>query len=181
MATAGRPSTRVIEVASLKVGLMVATSPSVTEAAFDAATGIWRTSCGCLDQGRDLDGEPALRTLQGAGCHQAVALRRDLGELVERNPEALQEHRLGDDLDGFVARPLEVGRQHARHLLDGVLGVARDLSERPFRNIARQRHHQDRQEAEIDLVHPGLVGVGGEVALGVVDLGADVLQRHGRN
>ena len=44
--TAGRPSTLVMVVASLKVGLMVATSPRVTEAALEAATGMCKTSSG---------------------------------------------------------------------------------------------------------------------------------------
>ena len=46
MVTAGWPSTRVIEVASLKVGLIAATSPSVTTVEADDATGIASTSSG---------------------------------------------------------------------------------------------------------------------------------------
>ena len=46
MVIAGLPLTRVIEVASLKVGLMVATSPSVTVAPADEATGMLSMSCG---------------------------------------------------------------------------------------------------------------------------------------
>ena len=43
---AGRPLTRVIEVASLKVGFTCATSPSVTTAPGLAATGIFSMSSG---------------------------------------------------------------------------------------------------------------------------------------
>ena len=43
---AGRPFTRVTEVASLKVGLTSATSSSVTDAFDDATMGIFRMSCG---------------------------------------------------------------------------------------------------------------------------------------
>ena len=46
MATAGRPSIRVIVVASLKVGRISATSPSTTLAVVFAATGICSTSSG---------------------------------------------------------------------------------------------------------------------------------------
>ncbi len=44
--TAGLPSTRVIEVASLKVGRILATSPSFTDDLLEAATGMLRTSSG---------------------------------------------------------------------------------------------------------------------------------------
>ncbi len=46
MVMAGRPLTRVTEVASLKVGRTCATSPSVTAASADAASGIFNTSSG---------------------------------------------------------------------------------------------------------------------------------------
>ena len=46
MVIAGMPLTRVTDVASLKVGLMVTTSPTVTAAPLEAAIGIFRTSCG---------------------------------------------------------------------------------------------------------------------------------------
>ena len=46
MVIAGLPLTRVIEVASLKVGRTVATSPSVTEAPAVEATGIFSMSSG---------------------------------------------------------------------------------------------------------------------------------------
>ena len=46
MVMAGRPLTRVTEVASLKVGLIRTTSPMVTAAPFAAASGIFSTSCG---------------------------------------------------------------------------------------------------------------------------------------
>ena len=43
---AGMPLTRVTDVASLKVGRMVTTSPTVTAAPLEAAIGIFKTSCG---------------------------------------------------------------------------------------------------------------------------------------
>ena len=46
MVMAGRPLTRVTEVASLKVGLICATSDSVTAAPDEAITGTLRMSCG---------------------------------------------------------------------------------------------------------------------------------------
>ena len=46
MVMAGRPLTRVIEVASLKVGLTCAMSESVTVAFAEAITGTFSTSCG---------------------------------------------------------------------------------------------------------------------------------------
>ena len=46
MVIAGTPLTRVIEIASLKVGRTSATSPSVTVAPDDATTGIFSTSSG---------------------------------------------------------------------------------------------------------------------------------------
>ena len=46
MVMAGRPLTRVTEVASLKVGLICATSESVTAAPAFAVTGTRSTSCG---------------------------------------------------------------------------------------------------------------------------------------
>jgi hypothetical protein len=49
-----------------------------------------------------------------------------------------------------------------------VLGIGA-ICPSAVREIARERHHQDRQEAEIDLVHPGS-SASEEVALGVVDL-----------
>ena len=110
MATAGRPLTRVIEVASLKVGRIAATSPSVTRGVGDAATGMLSTSSGVSISAGHLDRETALRAFQRAGGDEAVALRRGADELVERDAVALQEHRLGDDLDDLVARALELGR-----------------------------------------------------------------------
>ena len=47
MVMAGLPLTRVTEVASLKVGLISARSPSVTAAPAVATTGTLRVSCGC--------------------------------------------------------------------------------------------------------------------------------------
>ena len=46
MVIAGTPFTRVIEIASLKVGRTSATSPSVTAAPDEATTGIFSTSSG---------------------------------------------------------------------------------------------------------------------------------------
>ncbi len=46
MVMAGRPFTRVTEVASLKVGLTCAMSSSRTEALGEATMGIFRMSCG---------------------------------------------------------------------------------------------------------------------------------------
>ena len=95
----------------------------------DAATGIFSMSCGCLDQRRHLDGEAAGLRLRARrrrpGCCEAL---RDRDELVERDAVALHQHRLGDDLDRLVARAAQFGREHARHLLDRVLGVARDAA-----------------------------------------------------
>ena len=60
MAMAGRPLTRVIEVASLKVGRTVGdVAERHRRAERVAATGILSTSSGCLDQRRHLDGEAA--------------------------------------------------------------------------------------------------------------------------
>jgi hypothetical protein len=46
MVMADKPLTRVTDVASLKVGLIRTTSPTVTEAPLEAAIGIFSTSCG---------------------------------------------------------------------------------------------------------------------------------------
>ena len=46
MVMAGRPLTRVIEIASLKVGLICAMSASVTDAFDEATSGTFRMSCG---------------------------------------------------------------------------------------------------------------------------------------
>ena len=124
MVMAGLPLTRVMEVGSLNVGCTCATSPSVTVAPADAATGKLEDVGRLLDQRRHLDGEPAGLALERAGGDQAVARpANERDELIERQAVALHQHRLGDDLDHLVARAAQLRRKHARHLLDGVLGL----------------------------------------------------------
>ena len=102
---------------------------------------------------------------------------RHRDELVERHAVALHQHRFGDDLDRLVARAAQLGRDHARHLLDGGLGAARDAQQRALRQVARERHDQHRIEREVDLLHLRLVGIARQVALRLVDLGAHVGER----
>ena len=86
IATAGRPSTRVIEVASLKVGLIVGDVAERDRCGVRRGDRDLEHVLGRLDQGRNLDGEPALRPLQRAGRNQAVALRRDLRRTGRATP-----------------------------------------------------------------------------------------------
>ena len=76
MVMAGRPLTRVIEVASLKVGLICG---DVAErhrgARRSPPTGILSTSCGFSISARHLDGEAAGRAFERAGGDQAVGAR----------------------------------------------------------------------------------------------------------
>ncbi len=175
--TAGRPSTRVTEVASLKVGRIEATSPSVTVAAREAATGMLSTSSGVSISAGTLTAKRPCGPSSAPAATRLLPLRGGDGELVERHAVAVEQHRLGDDLDDLVAGPLQVRRQHARHLLDGGLGVAGDLPERALRDAAAERDRDHREEAEADLVDARLVGVGRQLRLGVVDLGAHVGER----
>ena len=159
MVMAGLPLTRVTEVASLKVGLISATSPSVTAAPEVATTGTCSTSCGCSISAGTLT---AKRPVWPSSAPAAIRLLKALvtgDELVERDAVALHQHRLGDDLDRLVAGAAQLGRQHARRLLDGVLGGAGDAQQRALRHVAGERHHQHRIEREVDLQHLRLVDV----------------------
>ena len=130
-----------------------------------------------LDQARHLDREAASLPFQSAGGDDAVGGLRHRHELVERDAVALHEHGLGGDLDRLVTRAAQLGLQDTRRLLDGVLGVARQMQHRALRHVAGERHDQHRIEREVDLLHRRLVGVLGQVVLGLVDLGADVGER----
>ena len=90
----------------------------------------------------------------------------------------MEERRLGDDLDRFVAGAAKLGGENARNLLDRGLGLAREAEQRALRHVAAERHDEHREEREIDLLHARLVGVARQVALRVVDLGADVGERR---
>ena len=131
-----------------------------------------------LDQARHLHGEASGRAFQRAGGDQAVGGVEADDELVEREAVAFQQRRIDDDLDRLVARAAQLRRQHAGHLLDRVLGGARDLQHGPLRHLAGQRHHQHRIERQVDLLHARLVGILRQVALGLIDLGAHVGQRR---
>ena len=113
IATAGRPSTRVIATASLKVGRISATSPRTTLAVRVRRDRNLQHVLRLLDQRRYLDREASAVALERAGRDQAVAAGRDRDEVVERDAVALEQHRLGDDLDDLVARAL-AGRPKAR-------------------------------------------------------------------
>ena len=71
MVMAGRPLTRVIEVASLKVGLTCAMSPSVTDAFGDATIGIFRMSCGFSNSDGTLTAKRPVCAFERAGGDQA--------------------------------------------------------------------------------------------------------------
>ena len=92
-------------------------------------------------------------------------------------PVGRQLHRVDDHLDEILARALQRRLEHAGHFLDAVAQVARRRRQRPLGNIARERHHHDREFRKVDLVDGRLVGALGQVALGVGDLGAHVLER----
>ena len=177
MVIAGRPLTRVTEVASLKVGLTCATSQSVTDAFDDAMTGIFRMSCGFSNSDGTLT---AKRPVSPSSAPAAISVLKDCvteTELVERDAVALHQRRIDDDLDRLVARAAQFGREHAGRLLDRVLGGARDAQQRALGHVAGQRDHQHRIEREVDLVHLRLVGVARQIVLGLVDLGAHVGER----
>ncbi len=133
---------------------------------------------GILDQRRHLHREAAGLALQRAGGDQAVAGAERGDQLFQRNAVALQEHRLGDDLDDLVAVAAQIRVEHARHLLDRDLGLPGKLQERALRHVAAERDHEHREQREIDLVHLRLVGVARQLAPGVVDLGAHVGDGH---
>ena len=82
-------------------------------AVVDAATGMLSTSSGVSISAGTLTAKRPLCALERAGGDQAVALRRGRDEVVERDAVALEQHRLGDDLDHLVARAL-AGRPRAR-------------------------------------------------------------------
>ena len=177
MVMAGRPLTRVTEVASLKVGLICAMSASVTDALGEATIGTLRMSCGLSNSDGTLTAKRPVWPSSAPAAIRRVERLRELAELIERDAVALHQHRLDDDLDRLVARAAQLGRQHARRLLDRVLGGARDAQQRALRHVAGQPDHQHRIEREVDLLHLRLVDVARQVVLGGVDLGAHVGER----
>ena len=136
---AGLPLTRVIDVASLKVGRTVATSPSVTVAPARGRDRNLQHVLRLLDQRRHLDGEASARAFERAGGDQAVRCLRHRDQLIERDAVALHQHRLGGDLDRLVARAAHFGREDAGRLLDLVLGLTRDVQQRALRQLAGER------------------------------------------
>ncbi len=130
-----------------------------------------------LEQRRHLDGEAAALAFERARCDQRIERLGKLAELVEPDPVALHQRRLDDDLDRLVARAAQLGCQHARRLLDRVLGPARDAEQSALRHVAGEPDHQHRVEREIDLEHLRLVDVARQIMLGDVDLGAHVGKR----
>ncbi len=174
---AGRPFTRVTVVASLNVGRTCEMSPSVTVAPGRGNDGDTQHVLRLFNQRRDLDGKAPGLAFQGPGGHQAVGGLGHGGELIERHAIALHQHGLGDDFHHLVARAAQFRREHARHLLERVLGRPRDAEQAALRHVARERDHQHRVKREIDLLHDRLVHVSREIALGIVDLGAHIRER----
>ena len=111
---------------------------------------------------------------EGAGGDQAVAHAEGLDQAVEGETVAVEQHRLGDDLDGLVARAPQIGGQDARDLLDSGLGLAGELQQGALRNIAAKRHDQDREQRQVHLRDLRLIGVARQIALGVIDLRPDI-------
>src|SRR5690606_1379829 len=130
-----------------------------------------------LEEARHLDGEAAAPRIHFAGRDHAVvaAYRFQDGSGVE--VVAFQRQWIDDQLDQLIPIAADLGLQHVGNALDLVLQVAGYLKQRPLGNGAAQSHHQDREEAEVDLVDAGFLGVGGKFRLGDVDLLAHVRQR----
>ena len=84
MVMAGRPLTRVTEVASLKVGCTCATSPSVTVAPAEAAIGIFSTSCGFSIRPGTLT---AKRPVAPSSAPAAIRLFEALNEAISWSSE----------------------------------------------------------------------------------------------
>ena len=139
MVIAGVPLTRVIEVASLKVGLTCGDVAERHRRAGGRGDRNLQHVLRLLDQRR----APSRRSGRSAPSSAPAATRLLDGvvtptELIERDAVALHQHRLDDDLDRLVARAAQLGRQHAGHLLDRVLGGARDAQQRALGHVARQ-------------------------------------------
>ena len=178
MVMAGRPLTRVIEIASLKVGLICAMSDERHRRVRRGDQRNLQNVLRPLEQRRHLDREPSGLAFERAGRDQRVERLRDLPERIERDAVAAHLRRVDDDLDRFVARAAQLRREHAGRLLDGVLGRARDAQQRALGHVAGQPDHQHRIEREIDLLHLRLVDVARQVVLGGVDLGTHVGERR---
>jgi hypothetical protein len=133
---------------------------------------------GLLDERRHLHREAPGGAFQRARCDQAVGRVERCGEFVERKAVALQQHRLGDHLDHFVAGAAEIGGEHAGDLLDHVLRLPGELQQRAFRHVAAERHDEHREQRKVHLLDLRLVGVARQFALGVVDLRPHIGQRH---
>ena len=85
MVMAERPLTRVIEIASLKVGLIWAMSASVTDADDDATSGTFKMSCGRSNSDGTLTVKRPDLAFQRAGGDQRVEGLRHLPQCVERD------------------------------------------------------------------------------------------------
>ena len=131
-----------------------------------------------LEKSRHLQGEPSLAGILGAGGDQQVAVAHDVDGVPRRQAVTLHLYRIDEDLDHLVAFAGDLHIEHRGDAFDGILQFTRQLEERALRDIARQRHQDDGEQAEIDFVELGFLGLVGQLALGDVDLLAHVV--HGR-
>ena len=142
MAIAGLPLTRVIEFGSLKVGRTCATSlelaPPRPPTRRPGSSGCPPAFRSVPDLHRETAPSPRWRRRR-PGCCRAWTP----DQLVERDAVALQQHRLGDDLDRLVARARSSADEHAGHLLDGGLAPPR----RAVSSVARARRRRARRRA----------------------------------
>ncbi len=116
--------------------------------------------------------------VHGSRCDHAVRARHRLNDVAGIQVVALEDQRIDDDLDDLVAVAGDLRLQHAGDAFDLVLQVARQPEQGPLGHVARQGDHQDREQAQVDLVHRRLVGVLGQLGLGEIDLLAHVGERR---
>ena len=122
-----------------------------------------------FEQAGNLDREAPAPGVQRTGGHQQVGALEREEDLLRIQPVAVHQHRVEDDLDLFLAVADDLGLEHARDALDLVAQIPRQPQQRALRHITAQGHHQDREQAEVDLVDRRLVGVLGQVRLDQID------------
>ena len=177
MAIAGLPLKRVIDVGSVKVERTVATSRALHHRIRPRRDRQVGDVLDVFDERRHLDGVAPFPALQHAGGDEAVVAAHRTDQLVELEAVGIELHRVDDHLDEIVGASLEIGIQDAWRLFDAVAQVPRGIDQHPLRRIACERDDEHRELGEVDLVDHRLVGVLRQVALGVGDLGAHILER----
>ena len=130
-----------------------------------------------LEQPRDLDREPAPAGILGSRRDHQVAVADRGDGLVGGKTVALDSDRIDDHFHQILAIARDLGRENAGDSLDRVPELAREPQERPFRDVAREDHNEDREQAQVDFVHRRFVGAIRKLGLREVDLFAHVV--HG--